>query len=379
MKRAKREVIERRAIRVIQTPQHPLYLFALSAKELQAVAEVSRVSRDAEGRLLGYQRPKVKQHVRNITEYLNGEEVIFPNSIILALSSSVTFKKVRGPRMDDGWAEAGMLSIPLPKQGQARPAWIVDGQQRALALSQCRRQDLLVPVNAFVADEVDLQRDQFLRVNSTKPLPRGLITELLPEVWTLLPPNLAARKAPAALCDLMNRDPESPFKGLIRRNSMDAEARRSAIIADTAVVTMIKDSLTNLTGCLFPYRNVATEETDFDSVRKLLILFWTAVKEVFPEAWGRPPSRSRLMHGTGICAMGRLMDKVMSNIDINGVRAPRLVKAELRQIRQVCRWTEGTWEESGLAWNQIQNTPQHLRLLSNVLIRAYTNNRRTAA
>ena len=39
-----------------------------------------------------------------------------------------------------------------------------------------------VPVNAFIADDVPSQRDQFLRVNNTRPLPRGLITELLPEV-----------------------------------------------------------------------------------------------------------------------------------------------------------------------------------------------------
>ncbi|NVI99753.1 DGQHR domain-containing protein [Myxococcus sp. AM009] len=379
MKKVKRKVIERRAIRVIQTPQHPLFLFSLSAKELLQVAEVSRVSRDSEGRLLGYQRPEVKRHVRNIVDYLDSEEVIFPNSIILALSSSIGFKKVRGPRVDDKWAEAGMLSIPVPRAGQSKPAWIVDGQQRALALSQCRRQDLLVPVNAFIADEVDLQRDQFLRVNNTKPLPRGLITELLPEVSTLLPPNLAAHKAPAALCDLLNRDPESPFRGLIRRPSMDAIARRSAIVTDMAVVKMIKDSLSGMTGCLFPHRNVATGETDFDSVHRVLLLYWTAVKDIFPGAWGLPPARSRLMHGAGIGAMGRLMDRIMSNIDITDAQAPRLVRSELSRIRAVCRWTDGQWDETGMAWNQVQNTPQHIRLLSNVLLRAYTTNRRTAA
>jgi DGQHR domain-containing protein len=379
MKRAEPTTIQRRAIRVIQTSKNPLFLFALTAGELLQVAEVSRVSRDSAGRLLGYQRPEVKRHVRSITEYLNGDEVLFPNSIILALSSSVVFKQVRGPRVDDGRAEAGSLVIPLPKPGQAKPAWIVDGQHRALALSQCRKQDLLVPVNAFIADEVDLQRDQFLRVNNTKPLPRGLITELLPEVSTLLPPNLAARRAPAALCDLLNRDPESPFRNLIRRSSMEASSRKRAVVADTAVVKMIQDSLSALTGCLFPFRNIASGETDFESVRKALLLFWTGVKETFPEAWGLPPSRSRLMHGAGISAMGRLMDKVMSNIDIHAARAPKLVRAELQRVRSVCRWTEGQWDDLGLGWNQVQNTPQHIRLLSNVLLRAYTNNRRTAA
>ncbi|TQF12754.1 DGQHR domain-containing protein [Myxococcus llanfairpwllgwyngyllgogerychwyrndrobwllllantysiliogogogochensis] len=379
MRKVKPRSIQRRAIRVIQTRKNPLFLFALTADELLQVAEVSRVSRDTGGRLLGYQRPEVKRHVRNITEYLNGAEVLFPNSIILALSSSVVFKQVRGPRVDDGRAEAGSLSIPLPRAGQPKPAWIVDGQQRALALSQSRRRDFMVPVNAFIADEVDLQRDQFLRVNNTKPLPRGLITELLPEVSTLLPPNLAARRAPAALCDLLNRDPESPFRNLIRRSSMDTASRKSAIVTDTAVVKMIQDSLSGITGCLFPFRNIASGETDFESVRRVLLLFWTAVKETFPQAWGLPPARSRLMHGAGISAMGRLMDKVMSNIPIHTPRAPRLVRAELARMRPVCHWTSGQWEELGMAWNQLQNTPQHIRLLSNVLIRAYTTNSRTAA
>ena len=379
MKRAEPSSIQRRAIRVVQTSKNPLFLFALTAGELLRVADISRVSRDSSGRLFGYQRPEAKHHVRSIMEYLDGDEVLFPNSIILALSSAVVFKQVRGPRVDDGRAEAGSLIIPLPKPLQPKPAWIVDGQQRALALSKCRRQDLLVPVNAFIADEVDMQRDQFLRVNNTKPLPGGLITELLPEVSTQLPPNMAARRAPSALCDMLNRDPESPFRNLIRRSSMDATSRRSAVVTDTAVVKMIQDSLSGLTGCLFPFRNIATGETDFESAKKVLLLFWTAVKDTFPQAWGLPPSRSRLMHGAGIRAIGRLMDKVMGNIDIHGVRAPRIVRAELHRIRSVCRWTEGEWEELGLAWNQVQNTPQHIKLISNVLLRAYTSNRRTVA
>ena len=33
---------------------------------------------------------------------------------------------------------------------------------------------------------------------------------------------------------------------------------------------------------------------------------------VFPEAWGRPPTESRLMHSAGIEAMSLLMDRIMS-------------------------------------------------------------------
>ena len=82
-------------------------------------------------------------------------------------------------------------------------------------------------MNAFVADSVDMQRDQFLRINNTKPLPRGLVTELLPKISTPLPPRLSMRQIPSALCDLLNSNEDSPFCGLIRRPSASQEQRET--------------------------------------------------------------------------------------------------------------------------------------------------------
>jgi len=70
--------------------------------------------------------------------------------------------RVAAPNVRDGLVVAGTLEIPLPRQGGRKPGWIVDGQQRALAISKSKRKNLLVPVNAFVADDIELQRDQFL-------------------------------------------------------------------------------------------------------------------------------------------------------------------------------------------------------------------------
>src|SRR5262249_6604135 len=150
----------------------------------------------------------------------------------------------------------------LPRNGMPKPAWIVDGQQRTLALAHGKHKDFQVPVNAFVADDVDLQRDQFLRINSTKPLPRGLIDELLPEVSTLLPAKLAARKVHAALGEMLNQDQESPFKRLIRRASKNRGEQGSAVVTDTVIIEMIKESFRSSSGVLFPLRNLATGETD---------------------------------------------------------------------------------------------------------------------
>ena len=198
--------IRRRALRLDQRGGHPLYQFSLRGDELLQIADISRVSRGDSGKLLGYQRPEVKRHVNEIVEYLDGDDVLFPNSLILALSSGVKFTKSRGPNVADGLVHAGTIEIKIPKEGEKKPAWIVDGQQRALAISKSKKTDLPFPINAFVADEIETQRDQFLRVNNSKPLPRGLITELLPEVSTTLPTRLAAKKIPSALCDLLNTD-----------------------------------------------------------------------------------------------------------------------------------------------------------------------------
>lgn len=373
--RRKKSVIRRRALRIEQNDLHPLFVFCLTGDEILKISDISRLSRGDTGKLIGYQRTQVKRHVQDIVEYLNSENVLFPNSLILALSSRVKFRASRGRRGRDRLVVPGTLEIPMPMNGH-RPAWIVDGQQRALAISKSRRRDLPVPINAFVADEVELQRDQFLRVNNTKPLPRGLITELLPTVSTPLPARLQVKKIPSAICDLLNTEPSSPFHGLIVRASASKEQKRHAVIADTSMIKMIQESLSNPSGCLFAYRNIATGETDFDSVWATLITYWEAVKREFPDAWGKPPSKSRLMHGAGILAMGKLMDRVMGSVDSGRHTAVSQVQHELRTVAPVCHWTGGRWDELGdLGWNELQNVPRHIRMLSNLLVRTYVHGR----
>ena len=376
MRKSSRAVLRRRALLIQQDAEHPVYLLSLSGEELLEVADVSRVSRDDAGKLIGYQRPEVRRHIEDIVNYLNGDEVIFPNSIILALSSKTRFLRSRGPQVDDGMVSSGTLEIPLPKNGEAKPAWIVDGQQRTLALSRSKRASMRVPVNAFIADDVPRQRDQFLRVNNTKPLPRGLITELLPEVTGVLPSNLAARRIPSALAEQLARREESPFCGLVRRASQQGSKKAKAIVTDTSLVKTIEESLTTPSGCLFPYRNVATGEVDADSLWLILLTYWQAVRNVFPDAWGKDPAHSRLMHGVGIRSMGRLMDKVMPMIDFKDREAVPRAQQEIELVSASCHWTSGRWDDlGGLAWNELQNVPRHIRALSNLLIRVYVQAR----
>jgi DGQHR domain-containing protein len=368
----KKPIIERKALQVTQRSGKVIYLLSLKASELLAISGISRVTRDDVGKLIGYQRAEVKQHVKEIADYLSTEEMLLAHPLILSFSSDIRFVSSRGQKSSDGLASSGMLEIPIPGPGSEKPAWIVDGQQRALAIQLLKDQEFAVPICAFVSDSIQFQRDQFLRINNSKPLPRGLVAELLPEVDSPLPPKLAVKKIPSALCELLNNDEKSPFFGLIKRPSRQAFKHKSEVITDTVIIRMIEESLTQPSGCLFPYRNIATGDYNQTAIWSVLNIYWTAVKKVFPKAWGRSPTNSRLMHGVGIRAMGKLMDRIMSTIDPTDPQSSAIVVAELETISPCCRWTDGTWEElGGIPWNLLQNVHKHQAMLSNFLIRVY--------
>jgi hypothetical protein len=78
------------------------------------------------------------------------------------------------------------------------------------------------------------------------------------------------------------------------------------------------------------------------------------------------------MHGAGIRAMGRLMDKIMPGIKTRSRKPIEHAERELGLISPICRWTSGAWESMNmLKWNEVQNVPRHIQMLSWVLIHAY--------
>jgi DGQHR domain-containing protein len=371
MATTKHEIVVR-ALKTTQGDGLDVFAFFIKGTDVVRVADISRIERDEADALRGFQRPEIRSHVKGIVDYLNQGNVLFPNAIILAMSPEVHFSAARGtkPTGDDGVAQAGTLSIPVYDEGH-RVAWIVDGQQRSLALAQVEKLEISVPVVGFVSDNLEVQREQFILVNKAKPLPTRLINELLPETrGVLLPRELSARKVPSEICNLLNRDNDSPFCKLIKRAS--DKGGSSAVITDTAIITMIRNSMNNPLGALSPYKSTGREGADVESMYRILLTFWTAVKDVFPEAWGADPRNSRLMHSAGIEAMGVLMDRIYARIAGHG-EDYKTVRKEVEKVAPACRWTEGVWDTLGVPWNEIQNTPRDIKKLQDALVKAYTS------
>lgn len=350
-----------RATRTRQAGDTDLFAFFLHGADIARIADINRLRRSKDD-LEGFQRGEIRAHVNGIVEFLDSGPVLFPNAIILAFSPDVVFHKVRGKPVQNcsDLSEAGILTIPVRNEGD-RVAWIVDGQQRSLALARAKNREIVVPVIGFVSRDLRTQREQFILVNKAKGLPARLIDELLPKVGIVHSKELAVRKLPSLLVHELLTDEESPFHGLIRRPSSPG---KEMVVVDSALIKSIERSLR--AGALGQYRD-SGQGPDADAMYRVLHQFWTSVRAAFPEAWGKPATQSRLMHSAGIQAMGALMDQIMVRAD--SAHAPKAeIAASLERLAPHCRWTSGVWDDLGWKWNEIQVSPQHIARLSEHLL-----------
>ncbi len=361
------------AIEVRQGPRRTLYSFAVDGKRLSAFTTISRIKRELDGNIFGYQRPEVLSHIAEIRRYLESQDPMVPNALVVAFNKDVRFEPFEDSVFDTDYSRAGTLIIPVDKSATDtdKPGWIVDGQQRAAAIREAAIQSFPICVIGFIAGSDAEQREQFILVNSTKPLPKGLIYELLPNTQATLPAMLQKRRFPAKLLSRLNQDEDSPLRSMIETATNPVGVPPQGIIKDNSILRMLENSLSD--GLLYRFRE---GEDGMDEQKMLVVLkhFWTAVAEVFKDAWALPPRRSRLTHGAGILSLGFLMDAIGDRFRGGELPSVSAFRDNLTPLLPICRWTEGYWEFGvGVTkkWNEVQNTPKDIQLLANYLLVQY--------
>lgn len=344
-----------------------IYCFAVDGKKLHNFAAVSRVRRDDSSSLQGYQRPEVLSHIRGIRRYLESEKAMLPNALVLAFDDAVRFETTANRSEGLDYSVPGELVIPVDESlaDEHKPALIVDGQQRSAAIRDADLAEFPVAAVGFIADTEEDQRSQFILVNNTKPLPKGLIHELLPETSGHLPPSYVRKRLPARLMTRLNIDGKGPFYGRVASpTSPDGN------IKDTSLMRMLEHSL--FEGALYQYRNPQDGSGDVERMLLHLRKFWSIVQQTFSDAWRLPPRQSRLTHGVGIQAMGYVMDTLTDGMAAEDVDCDQ-VQAAVLGLMPVTAWTSGMWrfaDGEQRRWNGLQNTPNDVRLLTNLLVRA---------
>jgi hypothetical protein len=95
---------------------------------------------------------------------------------------------------------------------------------------------------------------------------------------------------------------------------------------------------------------------------------------VFGDAWGKPPKKSRLMHGVGILSLGYVMDAIGDRHRKKRLLSKALFAEDLLPLKELCRWTDGYWDFGPgrqRKWNELQNTSKDIQLLANHLLVHY--------
>ena len=330
-----------------QGKKHEVAMFVATADAINRIAVIDRVARNDTGQLSGFQRPQIAQHINEIKDYLEKPDAVLPNPIVVAFTDRVTLH-----RNDDGMAT---LEVDI---SNGPPGFVVDGQQRLSALSDSNAKEFQIFVSALICeDEAELRR-QFVLINNTRPLPKSLIYELLPTVEGL-PTRFSDRSVAAEIAARLNFDANSSLRGMVHQHT-----NPNGVISDTALQRVAMNSLRD--GIL---RELVKGPNGVDRCVALLSEFYRAVQLVFKDDWNNhTPRTSRLVHGTGIVALGYVME-VLAMLD--GARDWEAFAKGLSCLSGRTAWTQGEWDFGGTDkrhWKAIQNINRDIIMIAQYLI-----------
>src|ERR1700676_402506 len=251
-----------RGVSARQSADHQVVSIAAKASDILKFARIDRAGRDRDGALQGFQRPQIASHIREIRDYLRTATAVLPNPIVVAFVDRIKTRDVEG----------GLVEVEI-EVGDTPPGFVVDGQQRLTALGGLTEREFEVFVSILVCKNYEELRRQFVLINSTRPLPKALIYELLPGV-TGLPARLTNRSFAASLAERLNFDPSSSLRGMIYQHT-----NPTGVIRDTAIQKVIMQSSSD--GAM---REMSPED-QFDRGYHLVTEFFAAVKNVFRDDW----------------------------------------------------------------------------------------------
>lgn len=347
---SKQHILHFDALAPVQSPKLTVFTFVAKAADIAQIARIERAGRDDGGVLQGFQRPQIAGHIREIRDYLEKPNSILPNAIVIAFMGGARLKRA---------ANAGDRRRELlVDTSNGPPGWIVDGQQRFTALSELRGRNFEVLVSGFLCETEEELQKQFILVNNTRPLPKALVYELLPKVGDL-PPRMSNRSQAALVTEALNYRKGSSLMGLIKQ-----QTNPKGSIRDTVLQRVIMNSLSD--GALRLY--AGEDQMLLHHGVTMMSEYYHAVQHVFADDWtGKSPKTSRLVHGTGIIALGYVMDFL--NSTTGAVSRDEFARG-LRLLKGKTAWSDGEWEfgSERRRWNGLQNVPADVRQLTLYLV-----------
>jgi len=254
------------------------FTFILNTEQLLKIAYVSVDERER-----GVQRPLSEKRCKDVAKYIDREDSVFANNIILNLSKESYFEML---------GEDVILNI----LDEEKSAWVVDGQHRLFGFEFTdKKYEMLC--SAFINLDVEKEAEIFVTINKEqKGISTSVIYDLIP-----LTKNADFKAIRAqSLVKQFNEDDESPWYQQIRMLGVGKGLITQATFAKNI------EKLVEPNGGAFAIYN----ETDQYGILKN---YFIAFKATFPEAWGN--NKHILTKSVGVSAMCGILPKVLNLCD----------------------------------------------------------------
>ncbi|MBG1270024.1 DGQHR domain-containing protein [Nostoc sp. WHI] len=266
--------IEIPAFKVIQN-NIPMLLFITT---VQMIYERFDVSQRISDKTLGYQRSFSKPRIKEIKNYINQEQGIIPNSILVNIDEG-KFSYLENDKL-------------LTLNNTESLGLIIDGQHRIKGCYEANP-DFPLMVVATLGLSVKEQARLFIKINKTqKGVPASLYLDLLNllegDIENFDEEGVTAERRATEIATRLNETDESPLYELIRRTG-DAGLG----ISLSEFVNQTKDYVEPRTGKL------AT--LGFEQQYKVFEIYFRSIKAVFLEQWDDP--KSYILKTVGFCGI----------------------------------------------------------------------------
>lgn len=264
------------AIKIEQNNDMPFYIFKMTAKDLLSISYFVPRELDRE---TGIQRTFKESRGREIAEYIDSENSVLANNII------VSFKK--------GFLKFKDGKLEIAKKKDA--AFVIDGQHRLRAFKYARKKDFELPVSAF--DDLSWPdiAEIFVKINYyQKPVNKSLVYDLLGISSEIFPEYLESHN----VTRILNETVGSPWFGQIKMLGIG----KGIITQATFINAMSSNKVLDKT----------LMKIDTDTKTIILSNYFTAIKELFPEQWGNRDSI--ISKSLGVHSFMRLFSFVFESV-----------------------------------------------------------------
>ncbi|MCI0531205.1 MAG: DGQHR domain-containing protein [candidate division Zixibacteria bacterium] len=291
------------AIRIVQRDR-TIYSFFLEPEVLLKIAYVFR--RTSSQMEKAYQRPLKKDRIENIRRFLEEQNGVFINNIIMNFKDKVEFTPLKMDYSEGElptWSETGVLRIPRAYCS----AELIDGQHRTYGFTDAKRakREVKLPIVALDNASETERATFFIKINKEqKPVEANLLWDLAGEVEPDTDSGLISNTVKS-----LNKS--EPFKGKIYIPSESMEKKNPILLANFC--NGIED------------RELHRIFNDKDALFKILKTYFEQVEKLFEYDW-RQEKKGFMCHNSGVNVMLRILKKILAKGNNQLPTKPELIK-----------------------------------------------------